>query len=138
LAAPGPTPAGAAPSLSSLPGCPLVSGLWWTSQPLFLSPTLAVPSRLVRTEVRKWFFCTVLFSVADPDPNPHVFGPPGSGSICQSYGFGSGSRSVYHQAKNKKKKPWLQLLCDFFLLFIFENDVNAPSTSNKQKKLLDK
>ncbi len=38
---------------------------------------------------------TVLASVADPDP--HVFGPPGSGSesesISQRYGFGSGS---YH------------------------------------------
>jgi hypothetical protein len=34
-------------------------------------------------------------SVADPDPNavppdPHVFGPPGSGSISQRYGSGSG------------------------------------------------
>jgi hypothetical protein len=35
-------------------------------------------------------------SVADPDPNPDplVFGPPGSGSISQRYGFGSGS--FYH------------------------------------------
>jgi hypothetical protein len=34
-------------------------------------------------------------SVADPnpDPDPHVFGPPGSGSIIQRYGFGSGSKS---------------------------------------------
>ncbi len=39
-------------------------------------------------------------SVADPDPNlyppdPHVFGPPGSGSgsISQRYGSGSGSCS---------------------------------------------
>jgi hypothetical protein len=30
-------------------------------------------------------------SVGDPDP--HVFGPSGSGSIIQRYGFGSGSRS---------------------------------------------
>jgi hypothetical protein len=27
------------------------------------------------------------------DPDPHVFGPPGSGSISQRYGFGSGSIS---------------------------------------------
>jgi len=25
-------------------------------------------------------------SVLDPDPNPHGFGPPGSGSISQRYG----------------------------------------------------
>jgi hypothetical protein len=30
-------------------------------------------------------------SVADPDPDPHVFGPPGSGSTSQRYGSGSGS-----------------------------------------------
>jgi hypothetical protein len=34
-------------------------------------------------------------SVADPDPSdPYVFGPPGSGSIRQRYGSGSGS--FYH------------------------------------------
>jgi hypothetical protein len=56
-------------------------------------------------------------SVADPDPNPdpHVFGPPGFGSISQRYGYGSGSGSgsFYHQ----KKRPWFLLLCDFFLTF---------------------
>jgi hypothetical protein len=33
-------------------------------------------------------FSSPCSSVADPDPNPdpHVFGPPGSGSICQRYG----------------------------------------------------
>jgi hypothetical protein len=31
-------------------------------------------------------------SAGDPDPqDPHVFGPPGSGSISQRYGSGSGS-----------------------------------------------
>jgi hypothetical protein len=43
----------------------------------------------------------------DPDPpDPHVFGPPRSGSISQrygSYGSGSGSESFYHQAKKSKK-----------------------------------
>jgi hypothetical protein len=46
-------------------------------------------------------------SVADPNPDPHVFGPPGSGSISQRYGSGSrsgsGSGSFYHQAKKSKK-----------------------------------
>jgi hypothetical protein len=40
-------------------------------------------------------------SVADPDP--HVFGPPGSGSTSQRYGSGSGSRSFYHHAKIVRK-----------------------------------
>jgi hypothetical protein len=32
------------------------------------------------------------FSVGDPDPqDPHVFGPPGTGSISQRCGSGSGS-----------------------------------------------
>jgi hypothetical protein len=42
-------------------------------------------------------------SVADPDldlPDPHVFGPPGSGSISQRYGSGSGS---FYQAKIIRK-----------------------------------
>ena len=37
-------------------------------------------------------------SVAEPDPDPpdpHVFGPPGSGSTSQRYGSGS----FYHHAK---------------------------------------
>jgi hypothetical protein len=35
----------------------------------------------------------LLASVADPNRDPHVFGPPrlGSGSISQRYGSGSGS-----------------------------------------------
>jgi hypothetical protein len=38
-------------------------------------------------------------SVPDPNPDPdtYVFGPPGSGSVSQRYGSGSGS--FYHQAK---------------------------------------
>ncbi len=33
-------------------------------------------------------------SIGHPDPqDPHIFGPPGSGSISQRYGFGSGSGS---------------------------------------------
>jgi hypothetical protein len=34
-------------------------------------------------------------------PDPRVFWPPGSGSISQRYGSGSGSGSFYHQAKKK-------------------------------------
>jgi hypothetical protein len=42
----------------------------------------------------------MLASVADPDlyaSDPYVFVPPGSGSISQMYGSGSGS--FYHQEK---------------------------------------
>jgi hypothetical protein len=39
--------------------------------------------------------------VADPDPDPHVFGPPGSGSF-------------YHQAKIVRKT----LIPNFLLLFL--------------------
>jgi hypothetical protein len=53
--------------------------------------------------------CTVLnimeipqSSVADPDP--YVFGPPGSGSGSISQIYGPGSGSFYHQAK-KSEKP---------------------------------
>jgi hypothetical protein len=68
-------------------------------------------------------------SVADPDPNPdpdppdpHVFGPPVSGSF-------------YHIAKLVRKTlipTVLRLLFDFLSL---KNDVNVASKSNKQKKL---
>jgi hypothetical protein len=40
-----------------------------------------------------------LTSVADAVPDPHVFGPPGSGSISQRYGSGS----FFHQAKIIRK-----------------------------------
>jgi hypothetical protein len=60
-------------------------------------------------------------SVADPNPDPHVFGSPGSrsGSISQRYGSGSGSGSgsFYPQAK-KVRKTLIP---------------NASSKSNKQK-----
>jgi hypothetical protein len=51
--------------------------------------------------------------VADPDPlDPYVFGPSGSGSASQTFGFGS----FYHQAKLVYKT--LDSYCfDFFLTF---------------------
>jgi hypothetical protein len=48
----------------------------------------------------KGFQASVLEFVSDcvADPDPRVFGPPGSGSgsISQRYGSGSGSGSFYH------------------------------------------
>jgi hypothetical protein len=53
-----------------------------------------------------------------PDPlDPHVFGPPGSGSFYQ-------------------EKIVKTLFCDFFWTFILKNDVKVPSKSNKQKNFL--
>jgi hypothetical protein len=79
-------------------------------------------------------------SVVDPDPD--VFGPPGSGygsistrygSIHTRYGSGSGSGSFYHQSKIIRKTfipPVLRLLHDFLSL---KNDVTVASKGNKQK-----
>jgi hypothetical protein len=56
---------------------------------------------------------TILTSVADPDPDPpdpHVFGPPGSGSTSQRYGSGS----FYHHAKIVRKT----LISTILLLFL--------------------
>jgi len=64
-----------------------------------------------------------VISVADLDPkldpaDPHVFGPPGSGSISQRYGSGSGSGfgsgSFYHHVKIIRKT----LISTIFLLFL--------------------
>ncbi len=69
----------------------------------------------------------------DPDPsNPYVFGPPGFGSGFISKRHGSRSGSFYHKAKIVRK-TWFPLFCYFFLNFNFENDVNVPLKSNKQK-----
>jgi hypothetical protein len=76
-------------------------------------PTLVLPTKT------SGIFIWVFSSVADPNPDPpdpHVFGPPGSGSTCQRYGswYGScsGSGSFYHCAKTVR--IWL------FLTIIFE------------------
>jgi hypothetical protein len=49
---------------------------------------------------------SMLNCVPEPDPpDPHVFGPPGSGSTSQMYGSGSGSSSgsFYYLAKIVRK-----------------------------------
>ncbi len=80
----------------------------------------------------QWFVSSVPEPHPDP-PDPHVFGPPGSGSISQRYGSGSGS--FYQQAKIIRKTlipTVLWLLLDFLSL---KNDGNVPSKSNKQQNL---
>ncbi len=71
---------------------------------------------LVRLQVNH---CScVPFSLVDPDP--YVFGPPGSGSVIILYGSGS----FYQQAK--QESPDFILFCDFFLTFLsLKTDVNV-------------
>ncbi len=61
-------------------------------------------------------------SVADSDPpDPHVFGPPGSRSISQRYGSGSGS--FYHHAKIIRKT----LIPTIFWLFLTGSESGSIS-----------
>jgi hypothetical protein len=66
----------------------------------------------------------VVTSVPDPDPpDPHVFGPPGSGSTSQRYRSGS----FYHNAKIVRK-TFIPTTLRLFLIFYL-------TKSNIQKKL---
>jgi hypothetical protein len=76
-------------------------------------------------------------SVADPypEPNPYVFGHPGSGSGSFSTRYGSGSERFYDQAKIVRKTlipTVLWLLSDFLSL---KNDVNADKKVKSKKCL---
>ncbi len=65
------------------------------------------------------------------NPDPYVFGRPGSGSVSQRYG--SGSVSFYHQAKIVRKtlmSTVLWLLYDFLSL---KNDVTVVPVPSKRK-----
>ncbi len=68
-------------------------------------------------------------TVADPEPDPYIFGPLGSGSVCQMYGSGS----FYHQAKIVRKTSILTVLLLLFDFLSLKNDVNVPLKSNRQK-----
>jgi hypothetical protein len=59
----------------------------------------------------------------------YVLGPPGSGSISQSYGSGSFS----HKAKKVRKTLIPTVLLLLFEFLSLKNYVNVPSKSNKQK-----
>ncbi len=80
-------------------------------------------------EIRKHFLLLAVLR----NPDPYVFGPPGSGSVSQMYGSGSGS--FYHQVKIVRKTLIRTVpFCDFFTTFyLLKNDVNVPPKSNKQK-----
>jgi hypothetical protein len=80
-------------------------------------------------------------SVADPDrdsdPDPHVFGPPGSGSTSHRYGSGSRIllwiRILLSSCKNSKKNLDSYYFVTLFDFLSLKNDVNVASKSNKQK-----
>jgi hypothetical protein len=63
-------------------------------------------AHLADPDPQHWFFTNLYISVPDLDPpDPHVFGPSGSGSTIQRYGSGSGSGSgsFYRHAKIVRK-----------------------------------
>jgi hypothetical protein len=76
----------------------------------------------------------VVPSVPDP-PDPHVFGPPGSGSTSQRYGSGSGS--FYHQAKIVRKTLIPTVLLFLLNFLSLKNDVNVPLKSKKKNFFLN-
>jgi hypothetical protein len=81
-------------------------------------------------------FSTPFGSVADPDPNPdppdpHVFGPPGSGSTSIEVWI----RILLSSCKNSKKNLDSYYFVTLFDFLTLKNDVNVASKSNKQKKL---
>jgi hypothetical protein len=98
-----------------------------------LSPSVRTgvfhPSEPVLTRTRLNYRCV---PTSVPDPDPHVFGPPASGSgyISQRYGSGSGPGSE-SASKNSKKNLDSYCLVTSFGLLSLKNDV--PSKSNKQK-----
>ncbi len=86
-----------------------------------------IPASLLASERHyRHFLCADLLTVAfvaDPDPpDPHDFGPPGSGSTSQRYGSGSGSGSgsFYHHAKIVRKTLILTILWLFLTFYLWK------------------
>jgi hypothetical protein len=79
----------------------------------------------------------VVPSVPDPDPpDPHVFGPPGSGSTSQGYGSGFGSgMDLLSSCKNSKKNLDSYYFVTLFDFLSLKNYVIVSSKTNKQNKL---
>ncbi len=88
-----------------------------------VSPATRGPRTLTLPE--RWNIKETKYFRRVPDPQEAYDFEP-SGSVSQRSG------SSYHQAKIVRK-PLIATLLWLFLLFIFENDVNEPSKSKKQK-----
>ena len=66
------------------------SGSGSTSQKVTVATVpVPVPQHCLWIHIELFCFHNVCSNVADPDPNPYVFGPPRSGSICTGCGSGS-------------------------------------------------
>ena len=93
------------------------SGSGSTSQKVTVATVpVPVPQHWLWIHIELFCFHNVCSNVADPDPNPYVFGPRGSGSGSIGERCGSGSGSFYEQSKIVIKPRFL-LLCDFFFTF---------------------
>ncbi len=58
--------------------------------------------------------------VTNSVPDPHVFGPPGSGSTSLRYGSGSGSGFFYHHAKIVRKTLISSILWLFLTFYLWK------------------
>jgi len=72
----------------------------------------------------------------NPDPDPHVSEPPGSGSISQRYGSRIRIQIwiLLSSCKNSKKNLDSYSFVTLFDFLSLKKDVNVPSKRNKQKK----
>jgi hypothetical protein len=79
-------------------------------------------------------------SVADPDP--YVFGSPGSGSVSMRYRYRYTDpdwiRILLSSSKNSKKNLDSYCFVTSFDFLSLKHYVNLPSKSNKQKNFLNK
>ncbi len=80
----------------------------------------------------------ILISVADPNPDlpdPHVFGPPGSGSGSTRQRVWIRIRILLSSCKIVRKNLDSYYFVTLFEFLSLKNDVNVASKSHKQKKL---
>jgi hypothetical protein len=104
---------------------------------LYSAPTeedIAVHAALHQASGSGTISCLLFLITSVPDPpDPHVFGPQGSGSGSTSQRYGSGSGFFYHKAKIVGKTLISTVLWLFFDFLSLKNDVKVPSKSTKQK-----
>jgi hypothetical protein len=102
------------------------STIWAT----LLLLSYATPSQLLCTLLS--YTTTYLSSAVDPDP--YVFGSPGSRYLIIE-------RTRIHQSSSKNSTKNLDFYCFFLLLYVFlslKKEVNVPSKSNPQKNIGEK
>ncbi len=86
---------------------------------LFISSHIIKSSRI--RESYSWRTVIYFFPFSSvPDPDPHVFGPPGSVSVSTSQRYGSGSGSFYHHAKIVRKTLIPSVLWLFLTFYLWK------------------